>query len=166
MEKEEDRTNHIIRTKAQTGPAYLTYPKRALIDSTVEEIKTGKPLFNFTDEEDVKHIVWEVPENLNETLIDEFSKLKHLYIADGHHRSASAANVRKKLDLPKDHPGNYFLGVAFPENQLDLGSCNRLILSGNGIKPIDFINGLSENFNVEILVEPNIRGIKIYMDSC
>lgn len=165
VEKEEDRTNHIIKTKAQTGPAYLTYPKRAIIDSTVESIKTeNKPLFDFKDEENVKHIVWEVPEEANETLIDEFSKLNHLYIADGHHRSASAANVRKKLDLPSDHPGNYFLGVAFPENQLDLGSCNRLILSSNGIKPMDFLNKLAENFYVEILQEPDSFGMKLYLD--
>jgi len=165
LEKEEDRTNHIIKTKAQTGPAYLTYPQRALIDSTVKEIKTNKPLFNFVDDENVKHIVWEIPENMNKILIDEFSKLKHLYIADGHHRSASAANVRKKLNLPKNHPGNYFLGVAFPENQLSPGSCNRVILSSNGVKPIDFLNRLSENFYVDILIEPESSGIKLYINN-
>lgn len=166
IEKEEDRTNHIITTKAQTGPAYLTYQNRALIDSTVESVKEfNKPLFNFTDDEKVTHIVWEIPSEMNEILIDEFSKLKHLYIADGHHRSASAANVKKKLNLPENHPGNYFLGVAFPENQLYLGSCNRIISSNIRISKIDFLNELAKSFYVNLLEEPDKKGIKLYLDN-
>ena len=164
IEKEEDRTNHIITTKAQTGPAYLTYKNRALIDSTVTDVKIAKPLFHFSDDENVTHLVWEVPEEMTEILIDEFAKLDRLYIADGHHRSASAANVKQKLNLPENHPANYFLGVAFPENQLYLGSCNRLILSNINIDKGEFLNELTKSFDISIIEDFDKKGIKMFMD--
>ena len=163
IEKEEDRTNHIITTKAQTGPAYLTYRNRSLIDSTVAEVKLNKTLFHFVDEEKVTHLVWEVPQELCKVLIDEFAKLDHLYIADGHHRSASASNVKQKLNLPDNHPASYFLGVAFPENQLKLGSCNRLILSDIEINEVEFLNKLTKSFNVNVIENPDQTGIKMFI---
>lgn len=166
IEKEDDRANHILKTKAQTGPAYLTYHNRTLIDSTVELIKNeNNPLFNFTDDEQVTHIIWTIPTEYTEVLIDEFSKLDHLYIADGHHRSASAARIRKEMYVGKHHPANYFLAVAFPSNQLSFGSCNRLVLSKTEISKIEFINELANNFYVDILENPDIEGIKLFMDN-
>ena len=88
--KEDDRTNHIITTKAQTGPVFLTYKARPEIDAIVNKVIATEPLYNFVAPDGIRHTAWKL-ENCQD-LVEEFAKIPALYIADGHHRSAAAAH--------------------------------------------------------------------------
>ncbi len=153
--KEDDRTNHIVTTNAQTGTVFLTYKGVAAINNIVNEtILKSEPVYDFTAKDGIKHTVWILPEKLNKTLQDEFAKIKNLYIADGHHRAASASRARKiKKDANPSHTGtenyNYFLAVIFPADQVKILPYNRIIYSLNNLSKEEFINRISEKFIVE-----------------
>ena len=154
-EKEDDRTNHIITTGAQTGAVFLTYKGISEINNIVNKTtEETLPTYNFTAEDGVTHTVWIVPERYNETIIKEFSKIKKLYIADGHHRAASASRARKvKMEKDPDHTGdeeyNFFLAVIFPAEQLKILPYNRVVHDLNEINEEEFLNEISEKFYVE-----------------
>ncbi len=154
-EKEDDRTNHIVATEAQTGPVFLTYKGIEAINKIVNETVTNeKPLYDFTSEDGIKHTLWIVPDEYNQTLIEEISKTKNLYIADGHHRAASASRARKvKQDSNPNHNGteeyNYFLAVLFPAEQLKILPYNRVVFNLNGNDKEEFLDKVSEKFNIE-----------------
>jgi len=154
-EKEDDRTNHIITTEAQTGPVFLTYRGIKSIDDVVEKvINNSKPLYDFKASDNIQHTVWMVPEKDNKTLVNEIAKVKNLYIADGHHRAASAGRARKvKKDKNPKHKGNeeynYFIGVLFPAEQLKILPYNRVVFSLNGSTKEEFLNKLKDKFLVE-----------------
>ncbi len=154
-EKEDDRTNHIITTGAQTGAVFLTYKGVTEINKIVDEtIKDTLPTYNFTAEDGVTHTIWIVPEKYNETITKEFSKVKKLYIADGHHRAASASRARKlKMEKNPDHTRdeeyNFFLGVIFPAEQLKILPYNRVVHDLSGKNEEKFLNEISEKFNIE-----------------
>lgn len=94
--KEDDRTNHIVTTGAQTGPVFLTYSPVKEIDTIVEStIKSSKSLYDFTSDDGIRHTIWTLPDNYIEQIIPEVAKVKNLYIADGHHRAASASREGK-----------------------------------------------------------------------
>lgn len=161
-EKEDDRTNHIITTGAQTGGVFLTYKGVNEINKIVEETMETLPVYDFTADDGIAHSIWIVAERYNETIIQEFSKVKKLYIADGHHRAASAARAQKiKMEKNPDHTGdeeyNYFLGVIFPAEQLKILPYNRVVLNLNQKNEDDFLNEISEKFVVEKskIKEPN-----------
>jgi uncharacterized protein (DUF1015 family) len=153
--KEDDRTNHIVTTEAQTGIVFLTYRGvqniNNVVDKTISEIK---PEYDFTSPDGIQHTVWIVPENFNQTIINEFAKINHLYIADGHHRAKSASRARgeKKKTNPK-HTGNeeynYFVAVIFPAEQLQILPYNRVVLDLNKLSKEDFLNAVSEKFEVK-----------------
>ncbi|MHB1687007.1 MAG: DUF1015 domain-containing protein [Ignavibacteriaceae bacterium] len=153
-EKEDDRTNHIITTGAQTGPVFLTYKNVTKVDEIVESvIKNTKPIYDFTSADGIQHSVWIFPEEKNKIIVDEIAKVKNLYIADGHHRAASASRARKvKMDSNPSHNGseeyNYFIAVLFPANQLKILPYNRVVLDLNGRSKDDFLNKVSEKFSV------------------
>ncbi|MCR5661152.1 MAG: DUF1015 family protein [bacterium] len=133
--KEDDRTRHIITTKAQTGPVFLTYRALDTIDKIVEDICKQEPLFNFTAEDGIRHTAWRVTDC--DALIKEFAKIPAMYIADGHHRAASASRTRAKLrsessNWTGNEPANFFLAVAFPANQLKIMPYNRVVADLNG----------------------------------
>lgn len=154
-EKEDDRTNHITTTGAQTGAVFLTYKGISEINKIVDEtIEETIPTYGFTAEDGITHTVWIVPERYNETIIKGFSKIKKLYIADGHHRAASAGRARKvKMEKNPDHKGdeeyNFFLAVIFPAEQLKILPYNRVVHDLNEKGEEDFLNEISEKFDIE-----------------
>ncbi len=153
--KEDDRTNHIVTTGAQTGPVFLTYKPVKAVDKIVDEtIKQNQPLYDFTSSDGIKHTIWSVPEKNSKSIADEIAKVKNLYIADGHHRAASASRARKvKQESNPNHSGkeeyNYFLAVLFPADQLKILPYNRVILDLNGKSKDEFLNEVGEKFQIE-----------------
>lgn len=154
-EKEDDRTNHIISTEAQTGPVFLTYRRVSEISDAVERIKNEEePLYDFTAPDGIVHTVWIVPEAFNNIIISGIARTSSLYIADGHHRAASAARAcRLKRELNLNHTGNeeynYFLAVLFPAEELRIMPYNRVVFDLNGKSEREFITAVSTFFTVE-----------------
>ncbi len=154
-EKEDDRTNHIITAEAQTGVVFLTYRGVDAVNKIVDDtMKKNNPEYDFTSKDGIRHTIWVVPEQHNETIINEFSRIKHLYIADGHHRAASAARARNvKKENNKHHSGeeeyNYFISVIFPAEQLNILPYNRVVSDLNKLSKDEFLNKVSEKFVVE-----------------
>ncbi len=150
-EKEDDRTNHIITTEAQTGPVFLTYKGVESINKIVNKVLETEPLFFFTSSDGIRHTIWQVLEEHNSTIIDEIGKVWNLYIADGHHRAASASRTQKvKKEANSNHTGdeeyNYFIGVLFPAEQLHIMPYNRVVLNLNGNSKKEFLNKISDKF--------------------
>ena len=151
--KEDDRTNHIITTKAQTGPVFLTYHAVDEIDELVNKAIQNEPLYDFTTNDSVTHTVWRLPSESNDIIINEIKKVKNLYIADGHHRAASASRAQKVMkEKNPNHIGNeeynYFLAVLFPANQLKILPYNRVVFDLKGMNEKKFIETISEYFDV------------------
>lgn len=150
--KEDDRTNHIINTEAQTGPVFLTYRGLQSIDEIVDKVSSEEnPLYDFTAGDGVKHTIWILPDEFNKEVTEEISKIKNLYIADGHHRAASASRARKlKKEANPNHNGseeyNFFLAVLFPAEQLNILPYNRVVFDLNGNTVEEFLNKVSEKF--------------------
>ena len=153
--KEDDRTNHIVTTEAQTGIVFLTYRGVKTVNEIVDKtMKDSKPEYDFTAPDGIQHTVWIVPENYNQIIVDEFKKISKLYIADGHHRAKSASRAReeKKNGNPK-HTGNeeynYFVAVLFPAEQLKILPYNRVVFDLNKLSKENFLNTISEKFEVK-----------------
>jgi uncharacterized protein (DUF1015 family) len=154
-EKEDDRTNHIITTEAQTGPVFLTYHDVDAINAVVNKtLRETEPLYDFTSPDGIKHTVWSLPDDYNKIIVDELGNVNHIYIADGHHRAASAGRARKvKQESNSDHNGNeeynYFIGVLFPSKQVKILPYNRVVADLNGLNEEDFLVRIKENFSVD-----------------
>ncbi|MFB3057880.1 MAG: DUF1015 domain-containing protein [Ignavibacteriaceae bacterium] len=171
--KEDDRTNHIITTEAQTGIVLLTYRGVDEINNFMNKtIADTEPLYDFTTPDDIQHTVWIMPEDYNELLINEFAKIDKLYVADGHHRakSASRASEEKRTANP-NHNGkeeyNYFIAVIFPGEQLHIMPYNRVVFDMNGNSKEEFLNKISEKFEVRKsdIKEPTARrSFGMYLD--
>jgi uncharacterized protein (DUF1015 family) len=171
--KEDDRTNHIITTEAQTGAVFLTYKGVADVDKIVNEtMKKNDPIYDFTATDGVKHVVWIIPKESASIIIKEIAKVKNLYIADGHHRAASASRAQKvKKEQNHNHTGeeeyNFFLAVLFPADQLRIMPYNRVVLDLNGLNKEQFFEKVKENFSIEETNSPNPAGKKtfaVYID--
>ncbi len=165
--KEDDRTNHIITTEAQTGPVFLTYKSVTAVDHAVNEtISKNDPVYNFTSQDGIRHEIWVLPENLNEVIINEIAKVKNLYIADGHHRAASANRARiEKREHNPNHTGeeeyNYFIAVLFPAEQLKILPYNRVVRDLKMTKEM-FLERVKENFDVTETNSPNPPAVKTF----
>ncbi len=152
--KEDDRTNHIVTTEAQTGPVFLTYKAVSEVDKVVNEtMKKTSPIYDFTSVDGIKHSVWILPAEQNEIVISGIAKVKNLYIADGHHRAASASRAQKvKMDKNPGHNGseeyNYFLAVLFPAEQLRILPYNRVVHELK-MSETDFLKKVQQNFSIE-----------------
>lgn len=152
--KEDDRTNHIITTGAQTGPVFLTYKGIEAVNKAVEDtLNSEPPLYDFTSDDGIKHTIWILPEKYNGLIESEIGKVKSLYIADGHHRAASASRARaEKKNSNSSHNGkeeyNYFLAVLFPAEQLKILPYNRVVNELNGKSKEEFLNEVSEKFEI------------------
>ncbi|MBC8491493.1 MAG: DUF1015 domain-containing protein [Candidatus Marinimicrobia bacterium] len=151
--KEKDRINHIKYTDANTGPVFLTYHAHETIDGIVNNIVKNKPEYDFTADDGIRHTVWVVDNPaIQKLLIDQFSQIPFTYVADGHHRSKSAAMVgeMRRKDNP-DHTGaeeyNWFLTVLFPHNQLKILDYNRVVKDLNGLNDQGFIQKIREKFD-------------------
>jgi uncharacterized protein (DUF1015 family) len=161
-DKEDDRTRHMLALKAQTGPVFLTYRGRAEIDAVVEDTARRPPLFDFTAPDGVAHTIWRVAGEAAGRLSEQFRPVPLLYIADGHHRAASAARARRELagKNPR-HTGeeayNDFLAVAFPAGEVRILSYNRVVKELNGRSPEEFLSALEEKFSVRPDASPSPR---------
>ena len=173
-EKEDDRTNHIITTDAQTGVVFLTYKGSDKINEAVNKtMQDVKPLYSFTAPDGIEHDVWVMPDEYNQLITDEIAKTKNLYIADGHHRAASASRARKaKQDSNPSHKGdeeyNYFIAVLFPADQLKILPYNRVIKDLNGLSKEGLLDKISEKFTVEKTSNPmpsERRSYCMYIDN-
>ena len=150
-DKEDDRTRHMVMLHAQTGPVFLTYKSRADIDSQVAEILATQPLFNFTADDGVRHTIWRIDDTGK--LVNSFAAVPLLYIADGHHRAASASRARAELKQQSfGHTGkedyNYFLTVLFPDSQLQILAYNRVVRDLNGLSKESFLAEIGKQFNI------------------
>lgn len=157
-DKEADRINHVDYCDANTGPIFLTYKEdqiaSEIIEAWIENESKRKPIYNFVAEDGISHIVWIIDNEIiiNE-LIDLFKEVDYLYIADGHHRSASAVKVglKRRKENPNytgDEEFNYFLAVAFPDNDLMVMDYNRVVKDLNRLTKDQLIKKLEEKFTV------------------
>lgn len=173
--KEADRIRHIDALDAQTGPIFLAYRGRPEINILVDSMRTTTPLYAFTAEDGVTHRVWRMAEPLLvERFTQEFAQVECAYIADGHHRAASAVKVGKMRR--EQNPGydgteefNYFMSVLFPAEQLDIMPYNRVVRDLGGMTVEEFLAALDESY--EILhtqaapLEPIDKGaVGMYLD--
>ena len=153
-EKEADRVHHIDTCNAKTGPIFLAYRGQEAIDEVVERTKKGRPLYYFTAEDGITHRVFAIEDEADiETIHSRFARLDSIYIADGHHRAASAVRVGQKRR--KQHPGytgeeefNFFLSVLFPDHQLMIMPYNRVVKDLNGLSKESFYSRIARKFDV------------------
>ncbi len=171
-DKEDDRTRHILTLRAQTGPVFLTYRGRARVDMLVQEAQATEPLYSITAPDGVEHTIWRVSDQAASQLVAEFEAVPLVYIADGHHRAASASRAAAQLKSENpDHTGseeyNFFLAVLFPADQLRILPYNRTVKDLNGLSTGDFLKAVSEKFTVTESAEPEPRArghISMYLD--
>ncbi|WP_438945230.1 DUF1015 domain-containing protein [Sediminibacterium sp.] len=150
-EKEQDRINHIKTTGAQTGNVFLAYRNHAAVDAIIDQWKQAKsPVYDFIADDGIQHSIWIVNDSdavASITAVFE-KEIPCTYIADGHHRAASAAKVRKQISGEVPEGANYFLTTLFPSNQLYIMDYNRVVKDLNGLSKADFLAALSNSFDV------------------
>ena len=173
-EKEQDRIRHVDTTNAHTGPIFLAYRAVDAINEVVDRVKKEEALYDFTCDDGVRHAVWIIKEDSDAKIISEaFSNVPCTYIADGHHRCASAVKVGLKRRAEK--PGytgeeefNFFLSVLFPDEQLYIMPYNRTVKDLNGYTKDEFMAVIGEKFTIETreaAVEPEEKGtFGMYLD--
>ena len=150
-DKEDDRTHHMLVLRAQTGPVFLTYRAKPEIDTMVMETMMASVLFDFMGEDGIQHTLWRVPDPVR--FVQAFREIPLLYIADGHHRAASAARSRSELQEQSfSHTGdeeyNFFPAVIFPDDQVQILPYNRVVTDLNGLSSNEFLAALKKTFNV------------------
>ena len=148
-DKEDDRTRHMIALRAQTGPVFLTYRGRSAIDEVVTRATSAPPVNDFVADDGVAHTIWLLDAADTRRLAGEFGRVPLLYIADGHHRAASASRARAELRSRTDHhapddASNFFLGVAFPAGQVRILPYNRTVKDLGGRSADDFLAALKK----------------------
>jgi uncharacterized protein (DUF1015 family) len=151
-DKEDDRTHHMLVLRAQTGPVFLTYRSSRDIDTMMMETTMANAIFDFTAADGIQHTVWRVPDPVR--FVHAFREIPFLYIADGHHRAASAARARAELkEQSFGHTGdeeyNFFLAVIFPDDQVQILPYNRVVRDLNGLSTSQFLEALRKNFDVK-----------------
>ena len=154
-DKEADRIRHVDVCNAQTGPIFLAYRRQEALQEIFAWVKTGEPLFAFSSEDGVEHRGWMIAEDETvKRIIEIFGGMDSIYIADGHHRAASAVAVGRKRRAEK--PGytgeeefNYFLSVLFPGEELFIMDYNRVVHDLNGLTEEEFLEAVEEKFLVE-----------------
>jgi uncharacterized protein (DUF1015 family) len=150
-DKEDDRTRHMVMLRAQTGPVFLTYRQRPEVDELVSKEILHDPLYDFAASDGVRHSIWRLADP--EPFVQAFAAVPLLYIADGHHRAASASRARAELkEQSFGHTGredyNYFLTVIFPDSQLQILAYNRVVRELNGLSKDDFLKQVFRQFNI------------------
>ena len=154
-DKEKDRIDHMQATAAQTGNVFLAYPDVMEINALINGWKaTQKPVYDFIAEDGVKHTIWVIDRDLVINSLTELfaTKVPFTYIADGHHRAASAAKVSKAL--PGNKEAKYFLTTIFPSSQLAIMDYNRVIKDLNGLHDENFISQLQDDFFITLSPVP------------
>ena len=151
-EKEQDRINHIKTTFAQTGNVFLAYRNNTEIDTIIDHWKTVKsPAYDFIADDHIQHTIWVISDSeVIQSISDIFdAQVPCTYIADGHHRAASAAKVKNSMGVNVTESSKYFLTTLFPSNQLAILDYNRVIKDLNGMTEEGFIEALQHDFTVE-----------------
>lgn len=150
-DKEDDRTRHILALRAQTGPVFLAYRAAAAVAAVVDRTTSARPLFDFVADDGVQHVVWRVAAEDQRELIAAFAGIPALYIADGHHRAASAARARQQLRGTAAGSGDWdaVLAVAFPHDQMQILPYNRVVKDLRGYTPETLVARLRQEFIVD-----------------
>ncbi len=182
--KEADRIRHIDRCSAQTGPIFLTYRANDIIQSIVKEVRKGEALYEFTCEDGVTHRVFAVREERQiRDLAEAFAGIGHLYIADGHHRAASAVRVGcarreaartaaeegRPVEAGRDPEYDYLMAVLFPDEELRIMDYNRLVRDLNGLSSEEFFRRVANEVEITVrsreAMYPERRGqFTMYLD--
>jgi uncharacterized protein (DUF1015 family) len=163
-DKEDDRVRHLLTQSAHAEPVFLTYRAVDAIDARVAAVTAGPPEFDFEAPDAVRHTLWLVPETDVAFFISAFAAVPLLYVADGHHRCASASRARAALaakgPLADDHPVNWFPAAIFPDRQLAILPYNRVVKDLGGKRREDFLEGVKAKFTLTpaAAAEPARRG--------
>lgn len=153
-DKEIDRINHVYKCEAHTGPIFLTYRENKEISNIVNEWTKNKPLYDFKAEDEVCHTVWIIDDKNTVIKLQElFNTVNYLYIADGHHRSASAVKVghikrAENSSYSGNEEFNFFLSISYPDSELEVLDYNRTVKDLNGLSKEEFLSKVSERFEV------------------
>lgn len=154
-EKEKDRIDHMVTIRAQTGNVFMAYRDVDAVSNIIANWKnTNQPVYGFVADDSIQHTVWKIDnDNTIEAITNLFStNVPATYIADGHHRAASAAKVSKLL--PDSEDAQYFLTTVFPASDLAILDYNRVITDLNGLSPDKFIGKLQDDFFITLSTEP------------
>ncbi|MBR1931988.1 MAG: DUF1015 domain-containing protein [Lachnospiraceae bacterium] len=173
-DKEQDRIRHVDACNMQTGPIFLAFRANASLRRIIAKNKGDAPLYDFVSEDGIGHRVWKVanPDDISE-IQEEFARIPAIYIADGHHRCASAVKVGlKRREAHPDYTGeeafNFFLSVLFPDEELHILDYNRVVKDLNGLSSEAFIKKVEERFTVKAsaeAVQPARKGdFGMYLD--
>ncbi len=158
-DKEQDRIRHVDVCNMQTGPIFLAYRSNDILKTLTAEVRKQTPLYDFVSEDGVGHRVWVIAEDAKiQAIADAFEQIPGIYIADGHHRCASAVKVGlKRREEHPDYTGeeefNYFLSVLFPDEELRILDYNRVVKDLNGLTSEEFLAKIGENFEVRRVKE-------------
>lgn len=154
-DKEQDRIRHVDICNMQTGPIFLAYRANAVLREIVEQVRRDTPIYDFVSDDGIGHRVWVIAEDERIQAIREaFDRIPSVYIADGHHRCASAVKVGlKRRENCPDYTGNeefnYFLSVLFPDEELHILDYNRVVRDLNHLEKDEFLSRIKEHFTVE-----------------
>lgn len=174
-DKEEDRMKHVRVNNANIEPVFFSFPDNDVLADIITKVTAMEPEYDFISVDGFGHHFWVIDDDtIIQTITAEFAKMPSLYIADGHHRTAAAALVgrEKALNNPA-HTGNeeynYFLAVAFPASHLKIIDYNRVIKDLNGLSPAEFLNKLSNNFEVvnkgsDIYHPEHLHNFSLYLE--
>ncbi len=166
-EKELDRIKHVDTLSCQTGPIFLAYRNKKEISDIVLSEKANAPLYDFVSDDGIGHRVWKISDKAKVDALEKtFQEVPATYIADGHHRAASAVKVglRRREEHPDykgDEEFNFFLSVLFPDDELKIMDYNRVVKDLNGHFPEDLMLSIEENFvvfNVKEAFVPKVKG--------
>jgi uncharacterized protein (DUF1015 family) len=168
-DKENDRVRHLMAQAAHAEPVFLTYRADDAVDREVARVAATEPEIDFVAPDGVRHTLWLVPEASNAFFVEAFRRIPVLYVADGHHRSASASRARAAVaatlgvppgDLPADHPANWFPATLFPDRELRILPYNRLVKDLGGHSVASFLAAVAERFEVtpDASPEPGRKG--------
>jgi uncharacterized protein (DUF1015 family) len=175
-EKELDRIEHMEAVKAHVGPIFLTYTPNDTVRTIVERVISLLPVNDFTTADDIRHTLWIIDHtNDVKAICNAFqNEIPYTYIADGHHRTASAAKVGKKLQSQNpSHTGNeeynFFLSVLFPADELAIMDYNRVVKDLNGLTKDSLLTKLSEKFTIspiesELAKPAQLHDFAMYLD--
>ena len=170
-DKEDDRTRHMAAVEAQTGIVFLAYRRRAAIDDLVAAVRKGAPLFDFEAPDGVRHTVWRATAGQTAGLVDGFAAVPALYIADGHHRAASAARARHELagrgaDGAGPAARDHFVAVAFPDRETRILPYNRTVSDLAGAGPEEFLAAVAARLPVAPAdaATPGKGAVAMYVD--
>jgi uncharacterized protein (DUF1015 family) len=162
-DKEEDRTRHIDTLSANTGPVFLLYKVKAEINALISRALEKKPVYHFTTPDEVEHIFYVIDDRAIISGIERaFESVPELYVADGHHRSASASRVRelRKQHNP-NHTGkeeyNFFLSVIFPDNELQILPYNRVVKDLNNLSTAEFMSKVQGQFDLKPVTKMELK---------